>query len=222
MLNKMVFGLLVLLISSGMGLGIAKNLKNKADYPPVPADLQKISGEFKWNSVTPGQNQTGPHLSMDEITKLGNDLISNYQTGIELVRIIETTNYFYMIFRETATGIGAFELLVDPVTGQMGFETGPSQLWNTKYGIWSSGKYMSNVISEVQAQYNAAKFLKNENPMASIDPKPVVFHGYYSFLEVQDGQIIGVLSVNGFNGDITPHDWLGKVLQTREFSNNKS
>jgi hypothetical protein len=222
MVNKIVFGLLVVLISSGMGLGIVKNVKNKSDYQFPQSNQVQYSNDLKWDSPSSTQLPSTPHLSMDEIIKAGNEFISNYKTGIELVRIIETSKYFYIAFRETGSGIGAFELLADPVTGQMGFETGPSQFWNTKYGVWGSGKDMVNTVSTGQAQNNAIMFLKKENPLASLDPDPIDFHGYYSFFERQDNQIVGVLSVNGITGEVEQHDWLGKVLQIRDLNKNNS
>jgi hypothetical protein len=222
MFDKMVFGLLLLLISSGMGLGIAKNNKNQTDNPSMSSDQIQYSGVLKWDADPSTLQSTVSHLSMDEIVNRGNDFINNYKTGIEIVRVIETPRYFYIAFRETATGVGAFELLANPVTGQMEIENGPSQFWNTKYGVWGSGKSMNNGVSAGQALSNAFMFLKKENALASIDPDPIAFYGYYSFFEHQDGQIIGVISVNGYTGEVEPHTWLGKVLQTREFSNKNS
>jgi hypothetical protein len=150
------------------------------------------------------------------------DFATNYKTEVEIVRIIETTQYFYVVLRESATGVGAFELLVDPITGKIGIENGPSQFWNTKYGIWGNGKSTINGISAGQALNKAFTLTSKKNPPSSIDPQPVMFNGYYSFFEKENDQIVGVISVNGFTGEVEPHTWLGKVLQVREFNKLKS
>jgi hypothetical protein len=222
MVNKIAFGLLVVLISSGMGLGIAKNVETKENNLFLHSNQIQYANNLVIGAPTDAQHPTGPHLSMDEIIKAGNEFVANYKTGIQLVRIIETSKYFYMAFRETGSGIGAFEILADPVTGQFGLETGPTQLWNTKYGFWGSSNVMNNNIPREQAQFRAMTYLKNQNSASSIDPDPIVFYGYYTFFERQADQIIGVISVNGFTGDVEPHSWLGNVLQTKEFSSNKA
>jgi hypothetical protein len=222
MFDKLVFGLLVLLIGSGMGLGIGKDIKHQAENPSVSLNQIQSIGNMKWDTTSEDKQSSGTHLSMDEIRKVGEEFVKQYKTDVELIRIIETSKYFYIVFQEKTTGTGAFELLADPITGKMGFETGPSQLWNTKYGMWGSGSSMINGIPLNQALNNAAQFSKKEDPSTSVSPDPISFNGYYSFLTFQNGKINGVVSVNGFTGEVQPHSWLGKVLQSREYTKSIS
>jgi len=55
---------------------------------------------------------------------------------IEEIMIFD--NNAYAIVVEESTGIGAFELLVDPVTKAVYPEYGPNMMWNLKYGMKSS------------------------------------------------------------------------------------
>ena len=49
--------------------------------------------------------------------------------------VMEFSNHFYAIVQEESTGIGAFEMLVDKVTGAVSPEPGPNMMWNLKYGM---------------------------------------------------------------------------------------
>ncbi|HEX7555768.1 MAG TPA: hypothetical protein VF338_04020 [Leptolinea sp.] len=216
MIHKFALGLLVVLIGSGMSMGISANIQHQIDNPPLPSDQIQYSGDFKWDTTT--QPTSGPRLSMDAIASMAQNFSAQYKTGIEIVQIIETTKYFYISFRETASGVGAFELLANPVTGQMGIENGPSQFWNTKYGVWGSGKSITNGISSAQAQNIAFQYLKSNDPLVNLDPEPIAFYGYYSFTERLGDKITGVLSVNGYSGEVEPHTWLGNILQTKDFT----
>ena len=56
-------------------------------------------------------------------------------SNLEIAEVMEFENNFYAIVRETDTGIGAMELLVDKWTGAVGPEIGPNMMWNSKYGM---------------------------------------------------------------------------------------
>jgi hypothetical protein len=53
--------------------------------------------------------------------------------GLALMHIMEFSNNFYVAVKDTTTGEGAFELLVDRYTGFVRPEP-QSMMWNTKYG----------------------------------------------------------------------------------------
>lgn len=48
-------------------------------------------------------------------------------------------NNAYAAVKDTGTGVGAFELLVNPVTKVAFPEFGPNMMWNLLYGPMSSG-----------------------------------------------------------------------------------
>lgn len=65
------------------------------------------------------------------LTSFGND-------DLTIAEIMTFDNNAYAIVVEESTGIGAFELLVDPVTKAVFPEYGPNMMWNLKYGMMSS------------------------------------------------------------------------------------
>ncbi len=45
-----------------------------------------------------------------------------------------------------------------------------------------------------------------------VDP----FYGYYTLHILRDGEVVGMLSVNGFTGQVFPHTWHGEFLEMTE------
>ena len=46
------------------------------------------------------------------------------------------------------------------------------------------------------------------------DPRPV--HGYYTVHTLKDGKITGMLSVNGYSGEVWYHSWHGPFIASKE------
>jgi len=44
------------------------------------------------------------------------------------------------------------------------------------------------------------------------------FYGYYTLHVLKDGQIYGMLSVNGYTGQVWYHSWHGPFLGMKEFN----
>jgi hypothetical protein len=62
--------------------------------------------------------------------------------GLEIAEVMIFNNNAYVIVKESGTGIGAFELLVDPVSKAAYPEYGPNMMWNTRYGGLNHGGMM--------------------------------------------------------------------------------
>lgn len=63
--------------------------------------------------------------------------------NLSIAEIMEFQNNFYVVIvRETDTGVGAMELLVDRRIGIVGPEMGPNMMWNTKYGRQGLSRWM--------------------------------------------------------------------------------
>ena len=60
-------------------------------------------------------------------------LKANYQL-LEVKEVMEFSNNFYVIARETDSQNSVFELLIDKNSGRVYQEPGPNMMWNTKYG----------------------------------------------------------------------------------------
>lgn len=46
------------------------------------------------------------------------------------------------------------------------------------------------------------------------DSKAEPFYGYYTIDVDKDGKPAGMLSVNGYTGQVFPHTWHGKLIET--------
>ena len=145
--------------------------------------------------------------------------------------VMEFSNHFYVQVVERSTGIGAMELLVDRITGTVHPEPGPNMMWNTKYspmggmghmGGWGWGRPAQAPTAEMpispeQARRFAQQALDLYLPGAVAAEEVTPFYGYYTLHYERDGQVVGMLSVNGFTGQVWFHNWHGAFLGERTF-----
>ncbi|MFQ6085523.1 MAG: hypothetical protein ACE5OY_04575 [Candidatus Bathyarchaeia archaeon] len=143
--------------------------------------------------------------------------------------IMEFELNFYAIYYEKSTGIGAFEMLVDRYSGDIYPEPGPNMMWNTKYGGMVGhmgggpgmmGYYQGTPtadmpVSEGEAIAYAQEYLNTAlSGSTAEDVHP--FYGYYTIHVVTDGEIYGMLSVNGYTGKLWYHGWHGTFIGEEE------
>jgi hypothetical protein len=167
--------------------------------------------------------------------------VESYITGLnnsdlELKEIMIFDNNAYARIIEKSTGIGAMELLVDPVNLSVFPEYGPNMMWNQKYSPMGTiggmmggrkgmmGNYYNNsaansatmTVTSDQAAKIAQKYLDQQFPgyKASTDPDP--FYGYYTIDILKDGNPTGMLSVNGYSGQVFLHTWHGAFIEMWE------
>jgi hypothetical protein len=169
---------------------------------------------------------TGKTISLDKaqqdvqayLTRLGNP-------DLAIDEVIEFQTNFYAIVKEKSTGTGAFELLVNKVTGAVFPEYGPDMMWNTKYGMMVTtgmGQMMgyaqptgAMTVSVAQAKEIAQRWLDQHQP-GSATETPDRFYGYYTVHTLKNGKITGMLSVNGYSGQVWYHTWHGAFIAVRD------
>jgi hypothetical protein len=144
----------------------------------------------------------------------------NSKTKLELREIMQFSNHFYGQAIETETKRGAFEFLIDPNTGTVYAEPGPNMMWNLRYGSMSTamgpgsptqdGDKLS--IAADKAVETAQAYLEKTVPGAKVEDEAVAFYGYYTLDIVRDGNIVGMLSVNGYTGQVWLHHWHGTFV----------
>jgi hypothetical protein len=147
--------------------------------------------------------------------------LSNKDLAVDEVE--EYTQNFYVLFKEKSTGIGAFEMIVDKYTGGIYPEMGPNMMWNTKYGMHNGG--MMGWISETQTgaitvtveqvKTYAQQFLTANYPGTTVGSTDT-FYGYYHVDVLSAGTTFGMLSVNGYTGQVWYHTWHGTFVQAVE------
>jgi hypothetical protein len=151
--------------------------------------------------------------------------------ALEEVMIFDNQAYAEVV--EQSTGIGAMELLVDPVTLAVVPEYGPNMMWNLKYSpmVGGGGRYgmgpgmmggrvtpsegvsAEMPVSADEAVEAAQRYLDEALPGAEADEHAEPFYGYYTLHVTRDGGVIGMLSVNGYSGQVFPHTWHGDFIE---------
>lgn len=210
-------------------------------YNPAPA----YGPVNPWGSGMMGQrSSTGSvPIAFDEAAARFQDYVA--ATGnkdLALLEVMEFENNFYAIVYEKSTGIAAFELLIwkqTPRSGMMGGgmgmggsmmtgvtvpEPGPNMMWNTKYSMmrgmmgsrWQTDASSRMTVSEQDAKSTAENYLSQNFPGAHVEGI-TRFYGYYTIDFEKDGKIIGMLSVNGYSGQVWYHSWHGAFIQEEEF-----
>jgi hypothetical protein len=135
-------------------------------------------------------------------------------------------NHAYTQIIEVESGIGAMELIVDPSTLSVSPEHGPNMMWNLKYSTMHRGGMMGNVftweegevmsISPEEAVELAQAYLDRVSADLTSEEHADPFYGYYTIHTLRDGEVEGMLSVNGYSGDVFPHNWHGTLLAMSE------
>ena len=170
-------------------------------------------------------------LAQNYVTQLGN-------SNLSVREVDEYSQCFYVMVVEKNTGAGAFELTINNKTGAIGPEQGAMMLWNTKYGINSKGMmgylttgtsggmmggggmmtwlrgtpttYMATTME--QAETIAQQYL-NSNDTGTTVGQVTTFYGYYTMQVLKDGNIFGMMNVNGQTGQVLYCSWLGTFMQ---------
>jgi len=70
-------------------------------------------------------------------------------------------------------------------------------------------------VSADQAKSLAQQWL-DQNQKGSTTESPDQFYGYYTVHTLKDGKVSGMLSVNGYTGQVWYHSWHGDFVQLRE------
>ena len=141
-----------------------------------------------------------PHLSIDEV--------------------MEFEQNFYAIVKDKATGHGAFEVLVNKTTGAVFPEYGPAMVWNTQYGMMSGMMGYQQfrgpmTVSPTRATQIAMYWLRQNQPGATTEASEQ-FPGYYTVHILKNNRVTGMLSVNGYSGQVWYHTWHGALIQMKD------
>lgn len=190
-------------------------------------------------------------LTIDQTKAAAEKYLANLNNSdFEIAEIMVFDNNSYVVVKETGTGIGAFELLVDPASQVAYPEHGPNMMWNLKYsrlnheymmggngyGMMGNGGMMgygntmmqgwdntstadvsaAMTVTPEQAVEYAQKYLDASISGAVAATDPVQFYGYYTLDFEKDGKVAGMLSVNGYSGQVFLHTWHGTFIEETE------
>jgi hypothetical protein len=192
----------------------------------------------------PGWGPQGDVGSLPEARDAAEQAVRSYgNPELEVAEVMEFANNYYAEIGERDTGTGAMELLVDKGTGQVYPEPGPNMMWNTKYGMMAGGRGMGGMMGQnggmmgqnggmmggsyraspdeemsigpEQATEIANDYLGRVSPDTRAD-EAEEFYGYYTLHTERDGEVTGMLSVNGYSGEVWYHSWHGPFVAMQE------
>ncbi|MBI4268155.1 MAG: hypothetical protein HY662_05150 [Chloroflexi bacterium] len=162
-------------------------------------------------------------LTIDQAANAVQGYLSTYGGKLILVEVMDFAWNYYAEVKEKDTGVHAMELLIDKYTGQVFPEMGPNMMWNTKYspmtGMMGSQYGKPTAVMPVtaeQATTAAQQYLDTNIPGLTV-AEADTFYGYYTLHTLKNGQVEGMLSVNGYTGAIWYHTWHGPFLGTEEY-----
>jgi hypothetical protein len=188
-------------------------------YGPNPCP-----GMGNWGWFGGDQPAGGDRLTLDQAADAVEQYLAAYgDPDLAVAEIMEFTENFYAEVEEQSSEVHAFELLIDPYTGAIHPEPGPNMMWNIKYGHmggWriagTQGPTADMPVSAAQAQEYAQQYLDSYLPGTTANEHADAFYGYYTLHVLQDGEVVGMLSVNGFTGQVWYHNWHGEFIQMTE------
>jgi len=161
-------------------------------------------------------------------------LTSLNNSDLTLKEVMVFNNNAYGLIVEKSTGKGAMEVLVNPATKTVTPEVGPNMMWNLKYSLMGTGgcgrgmmttKGTCNVpqppttnvaemtVTTAQATQYAQEYLDKNVAGTKAANDPVSFYGYYTLDYTKDGKPAGMLSVNGYTGQVWLHTWHGTFIE---------
>lgn len=187
-------------------------------------------------------------LSIGEAETAVTDYLATLNNNdLALGEIMIFDNHAYAQIIDESTETGAFEVLVDPVTGNVFPEPGPNMMWNTEYGMMAgfsgsmmNGQFDSSMMGEGQydgmmggnmmgsfgyapdaainitgeeAVNTVQEYLDAYLPGKTADETADAFPGYYTLHVLEDGETIGMLSVNAYTGQVFLHHWHGNFIE---------
>lgn len=189
--------------------------------------------------IDPGRERTVPGRGGEALSlKDAQEAVEGYLhspslPGLAIAEVMEFADNFYAEVIEESSGVHAMELLIDKESGAVYPEYGPNMMWNTKYGMHSGsgwggmmGGMMGGLgteepsadipVSPDQALQYAQRYLEAYIPGTQVADEADGFYGYYTIHVLKDGQIYGMLSVNGYNGQVWYHNWHGQFVEMLE------
>lgn len=159
-------------------------------------------------AVTPLSHEEARRILDGYLTSLAND---NYVVG----EFEEYSHNFYASIIDRRTGQGVFELLIDRYSGATHLEP-QSMMWNSRYGMMGAYRAADMIINQQEALKIAQHFLETAYPGTNVS-EIVAYPGYYTIMTTLDGRHYGMLSVNGYSGEVWYHTWHGAFISEVEY-----
>ena len=159
-------------------------------------------------------------LTISQAVAAANEYLTSLNNpNLAIANVQEYTVNFRFSLYEKSTGIGTYEMTINKYTGYVYPGMGPSVTWNTKYGIINGVLTIYNAtatttmpVTATQAQTFAQQYLSTVMPATTVG-NTTPFYGYYNVEVLSGGNTYGILSVNGYTGQIWYQAWHGSFIQ---------
>jgi hypothetical protein len=166
----------------------------------------------------------GRDIGMDRAVAIAQNVATSGPSGgLAADEVIEFSNNYYASIRETSSEIGAFEILIDRTSGSVVREPGPDMMWNTKYSAMRGGmmggfgfRNSGPMLVTPQQAHDIAQRWIDANQSGTTAKSADPFYGYYTVDFQRAGTLVGMLSVNGYTGQVWYHSWHGSFIQLRD------
>ncbi len=197
----------------GWGFGPGGTMGGRGGMMGIPGMAGMMGGPVDAAAPPIGIDRAGA-AARDYIARFGNP-------NLELSEVMEFGANYYAQAVERDTGIHAFELLIDKYSGAAFPEMGPNMVWNAKYGMMGGmmgGRRFGQAspadmpIGPERAQELARRYLETQGLRLDLE-EPDRFYGYYTLHTLRNGEVEGMLSVNGYTGQVWYHVWHGPFIQ---------
>jgi hypothetical protein len=169
-------------------------------------------------SFTPIFSPFEPIENIQEAKNLADQYLARDYTLLEVEEIMEFSNNFYIIAKETNTQNSALELLIDRKSRRAYQEPGPNMMWNTKYGHHARLDNPTTIMPiDSESAVMIAQDWLNRNIFGQRVEETTTFYGYYTMDFSEKGDIFGMLSVNGYSGEVWHHSWHGDFISMGDY-----
>jgi len=195
----------------------------------APNATQPYSGTFGYGMMGGyfggNVNPNAKPITLEQAEQSAAQYAQSLGANLKVAEVMQFDNGFYAEVVESDTGIGAQEILIDQYTGAAFPEYGPNMMWNTKYGHMGRGGMMGwwfgqpsgqMTVTPEQTRQDAQAYLDQAQPGVKVGDDIVQFYGYYTLHTFKDDKEFGMLSVNGYSGQVWYHTWHGAFIASSE------
>lgn len=238
--------------NSETGPGGMMNMMGRSGNGAGPAGMMGGNGGMM-NGYGSNNADVTP-LTVEQAKTAAEAYLANLKNDdLKIAEIMIFDNNAYVVVKESSTGLGAFELLVDSSSQSAYPEHGPNMMWNLKYGSLNHENMMGNnngmmgmmggsggmmnmmggngwdattpaelssdmTVTPEQAIQYAQNYLDANIAGATAATDPIQFYGYYTLDFEKNGKVAGMLSVNGYSGQVFLHTWHGSFIEETELN----
>ena len=154
-------------------------------------------------------------LSHDDAKAIAGEYLAYMNnTDLRIDELEEYSHNFYVSLIEKSTVRGIIEIIIDRYSGS--YQPEPqSMMWNSKYGMMGNAQPAGMTVTSEQALKIAQDFLDIVYPGTKADGI-VSYYGYYTIMTTLQDEHYGMLSVNGYSGEVWYHTWHGMFISEVE------